>query len=135
MLQFNYNAAWLWNSTAAGGPLAMRPLGQTPLHRQFCSVLVYSGPFFSALPCSVVLQSGLVRFVCSAPDSRLGCFSSSLESTAPSFVWKGKVHSSSWRGADLCRQKSPPLIPDWFILIRPRTLDSQFDGSKKHCPE
>lgn len=63
--------------------------------RQFCSVLVYSGPFFSALPCSVVLQSSLVRFICSAPDSRLGCFSSSLGSTAPSFMWKGKVHSSS----------------------------------------
>lgn len=38
-----------------------------------------------------------------------------------SVLWKGKVHSPSHRGADLYTEKSPPLIPDWFVLVQMRT--------------
>ena len=34
--------------------------------------------------------------------------------------WKGKVRSKSPRGASLYREKLPPLVSDWSVLMKMR---------------
>lgn len=46
-----------------------------------------------------------------------------------SLGWKGKLSQS---GADLYREKSPALVPDWSALNKNKYFKySQFDWSKK----
>ena len=104
VLQHNYETVRLWNSTAVRWPL-----GKIPLQ------LDSSAPLFSAplhLLCSPLVQH-YVHF------SGLWCFSSSWGNAIFSLWWKGKVGLSSLRGANLYREKSPPLLLDWPILMTP----------------
>ena len=74
---------------------------------------------------AIVMQQGCKNstagrarpLVCSAETA--WCFSSSLENTAFSFLWK--VGSLSHKRAGLYKQKSPPLVPDCSILMQMRT--------------
>lgn len=97
----NSVTAPLWSSTALlGGPSPARKL-------------------YTA--CSALLHSGLTRHL------RYFIFRVSPPAREEVFTpwWKGKAHLSH-KGADLYRQKSLLLVPDW-------SKSSLFDWSKKQC--
>lgn len=52
--------------------------------------------------------------------------------TVFSLLWKGQVCFSSQQEADFYREKSPPLDPDWFILMQIRSPNPHsLIGSKR----
>ena len=125
VLQFNYEAAWLWNSTAVHQPWYKVALGQGHLlwlEALFC--LPHSTPFRSTVPCSAC-SSMLKTSKMSQPQT---------ESLV--FGGNGKCTLLRQRRADLYQGKSPPLVSDWSFLMQMSTLNScGLIGPRKHCPD
>ena len=99
-----HRAAQFWHGSAVKQPWRQDPLQPDSF------ALFRIGPLGPVLVCSILLWQYL--FNVSAPARE-----TSLEG-------KGKVHSQSQTGADLYRQKSPPLVPDWSILMQMRKPNS-----------
>ena len=94
---------WLWNSTDREEAVGI------------CSALLLSTVYKSVTLCSALSWSSKTSSV-----FHLQCVSSSPRNA---FFSKKRtcVHSRSDRGARLNRDKSPPLVPDWLILMQIRT--------------
>lgn len=108
VLRLNYEATWLvkWPWTHAFVCLDCFAL---PWDELVCSSLLCSA-------CSSLVWSGLVRCLSLVFQLQQG-------NTVFSLRWKGTVRSPSQREADSYRQKSLPLVPDWFILMQMKTLN------------
>ena len=102
--------AQLWGSPGAQGPW-----GQAPLWLD-SSALLLAGLLCIVLACSALLHQDI--FHVSAQPGR------------QSLWWKGKLHFQSWREAGLYGQKSPPLVPDWSVLMQMRAPNPQFGQNR-----
>lgn len=84
--------------------------GQTPLS------LDSSAPVCSTLACSILPGSAQLHSALVQQDVFSVGSSAPVRETHSSR--KGKVHFLSQRGADLFRQKSPPLVSNWLVLVK-----------------
>lgn len=111
---YSVQAAQQWYSTGCENGTVMKQQG--------CEGALGRGLSLATQLCFAPLHTALPA--CSAPARHLQRFSSSGGNIVCSLWWNGKVRSPSQRKADLYRQKSLPLVPDWFILMQTGTLNS-----------
>lgn len=118
--QLNYSTAWMWTTQLWNNSLVLQlsneetQLWNSTVQRQrpfpdrgLCSTLFCS--FLSCFPLQRHLWCQLQPGKCS--QSRV-------------FGEKGELCSLSHRGADVYREKSQILVPDLFILMKMRNLNS-----------
>lgn len=98
--------------------------GTSPVDRSspLCSALfcLCPGLVWYALLYTIPVYSTLL----SGPARCLWCFGSSQGDAVSSLRWKQKVCSLSQRWDDLHGKKSPFQVPDWFIFIHMKILNS-----------
>ena len=116
--QLNYEEAQLWNNATVRGVSDVRwPWNEVALGW---------GPSLAIQLCSSSLHSVLLHS-CET--------SSTFNSRQRNAVFCGKGKWDLWvRGELTYRERSSPLVPDWFILMQMRTPNphSMIDP-KKHC--
>ena len=104
-----------WAHVALGPDPSLASQPHLPWSAWLCSALLCFG-----LLCTVPVFLACTALLYCDPARHLWCFSSARE-TVFILQWKGKVPSSSQRGAHLYRQKSLPLVPDGSVLMQMRT--------------